>query len=37
MGWEDLEWILLAQKRNQCKVLLNEVMNIWVTKTWENY
>jgi hypothetical protein len=26
-GWEDVEWIHLAQDRNQWRALLNRVMN----------
>ena len=32
MGWEDLECIRLAQKRNQSEVLVNVVMNIRVNR-----
>jgi hypothetical protein len=32
MGWEDLEWIRLAQKRNHCGVLVNVVIKVPVYK-----
>jgi hypothetical protein len=30
IGWVDMDWIDLAEDRNQWKVLVNAVMNIWV-------
>jgi hypothetical protein len=32
-GWEDVEWIRLAQDRNQWRGLVNTVMNILVPYT----
>jgi hypothetical protein len=29
-GWEDVDWIHLAQNRDQLWALLNMVMNFWV-------
>jgi hypothetical protein len=29
-GWGDLNWIHLAQDRNQCRALVNRVMNLHV-------
>jgi hypothetical protein len=31
IGWEDVDWIHLAQKRDQGRALANMVMNLWVT------
>jgi hypothetical protein len=28
--WEGVDWIHLAQDRDQCWVVMNMVMNIWV-------
>jgi hypothetical protein len=30
MGWDGLDWIHLAQDRDQCRVLVNKVMNLQV-------
>jgi hypothetical protein len=30
IGWDDMEWIDLAQDRGQCRALVNAVMNHWV-------
>jgi hypothetical protein len=30
IGWEDVDWIHLAQHRNQWRALLNTVMNLRV-------
>jgi hypothetical protein len=30
IGWCDKEWITVAQDRDQCRSLLNTVMNFWV-------
>jgi hypothetical protein len=30
IGWEDMDWIDLAQDRDQWRVLVNTVMNLWV-------
>jgi hypothetical protein len=30
IGWESVEWIQLAQDRDQCQALVNMVMNLWV-------
>jgi hypothetical protein len=29
-GWGGMDWINLAQDREQCKALVNTVMNLWV-------
>jgi hypothetical protein len=29
-GWEAMDWIDLAQKRDRCWALVNAVMNLWV-------
>jgi hypothetical protein len=30
MGWEDVNWIHLAQDRDQWQTVMNTLMNIWV-------
>jgi hypothetical protein len=30
MGWGGIDWIDLAQDKNQWKALVNTVMNLWV-------
>jgi hypothetical protein len=30
IGWDDMDWIYLAQDRDQWMVLVNTVMNLWV-------
>jgi hypothetical protein len=30
IGWESVEWMMLAQDRNRCRVLVNTVMNLRV-------
>jgi hypothetical protein len=30
IGWEDVDWIHLAQDRNQWQALVNTVINFWV-------
>jgi hypothetical protein len=30
IGWDDMDWIDLAQNRDQWKALMNTVMNLWV-------
>jgi hypothetical protein len=30
MGWDGVDWIQLAQDRNQCRALVNMVMNLRV-------
>jgi hypothetical protein len=30
IGWECVEWIPLAQDRDQWRVVVNAVMNLWV-------
>jgi hypothetical protein len=29
-GWGGVDWINLAQNRDQCRALVNMVMNVWV-------
>jgi hypothetical protein len=29
-GWEDVEWVQLAQDRGQWRAVMNVVMNLWV-------
>jgi hypothetical protein len=29
IGWDGVDWIVLAQNRNQCRALVNMVMNLW--------
>jgi hypothetical protein len=31
VGWDDVDWIGLAQDRNRRKALVNSVLNLWVT------
>jgi hypothetical protein len=31
IGWSDINWIDLAQDRDQCKALVNTVMNLQVS------
>jgi hypothetical protein len=30
IGWDGMDWIDLAQGRDQWKALMNTVMNLWV-------
>jgi hypothetical protein len=30
IGWEGMDWIDLAQDRDQWRALVNRVMNLWV-------
>jgi hypothetical protein len=30
IGWDDVDWIDLAQDRDQCRALVNTVMNLQV-------
>jgi hypothetical protein len=30
MGWSDVEWIGLAQDRDQWRALVKSMMNVWV-------
>jgi hypothetical protein len=30
IGWGDIDWIDLAQDRDQWRALVNKVMNLWV-------
>jgi hypothetical protein len=30
IGWRGMDWIDLAQNREQCRALVNTVMNLWV-------
>jgi hypothetical protein len=34
VGWEGVEWIRLAQDRDQWRVIVNTVMNLWICKRW---
>jgi hypothetical protein len=37
IGWEDLDWIHLAQDRDQWRDVVNTVMNLRVPKKVENF
>jgi hypothetical protein len=30
IGWDDMDWIDLAQCRGQWRALVNAIMNLWV-------
>jgi hypothetical protein len=30
MGWDGMDWIVLAQDRDQWRALVNTIMNLWV-------
>jgi hypothetical protein len=30
IGWDGMDWMDLAQDRDQCRPLVNMVMNLWV-------
>jgi hypothetical protein len=30
LGWDGMDWVDLAQDRDQCRSLVNTVMNLWV-------
>jgi hypothetical protein len=30
VGWDDVDWIYLAQDRNRWRALVNSVLNLWV-------
>jgi hypothetical protein len=30
IGWDGMDWIEMAQDRDQWRVLVNKVMNVWV-------
>jgi hypothetical protein len=32
IGWDSMDWIDLAQDRDQCRALVNEIMNLRVHK-----
>jgi hypothetical protein len=32
MGWNGMDWIELAQDRDQWMILVNTIMNVWVHK-----
>lgn len=35
-GWEDVDWINVAEDRDKCLALVNAVVNIWVTQNVGN-
>jgi len=37
IGWEGLNWMRLAQDRDQWRVVVNMVMNFWVPYKTENF
>jgi hypothetical protein len=30
IGWEGVDWMHMAQDRDQCRALVNTVMKLWV-------
>jgi hypothetical protein len=36
-GWGSMDWIHLAQDRDQWRALVNSAMNLWVKKKMGNY
>jgi hypothetical protein len=30
IGWGGMDWIVLAKDREQCRFLVNTIMNLWV-------
>jgi hypothetical protein len=39
IGWDGMDWIDLAQDRNQWRALVNTAMNIWIvagSQEWLN-
>jgi hypothetical protein len=30
LGWGGMDWFDLAQNRDQCRTLVNTVMNLWI-------
>jgi hypothetical protein len=37
IGWDRMDWIDLAQDRDQCRVLVNTVMNLRVPKKFGKF
>jgi hypothetical protein len=35
--WDDMDWIDLAQDRDQWRALVNMVMNLWVSSNFEKF
>jgi hypothetical protein len=36
-GWDDMDWIIQAQDRDQWRTLVNTVMNLWVPQNAANF
>jgi hypothetical protein len=36
-GWEGVEWMHLAQDRDQWQAVVNTVMNLWITQKVGNF
>jgi hypothetical protein len=37
IGWDGMDWINVAQDRDQCRALVNAVMNLWVPQNAGNF